>query len=148
MNRHRNLSFYIESLVLLLFLLAALVVLIKVFGTAQEMGMQARQKTDAALILQTVSAEFSAQEEPFDQAVAEAETSGQAEVEFLCDSQGHTAREGSYRVTADLQAEQTEAGTLVRAKIRVSDARAASDSLLAELETALYCPRLTGEEGA
>lgn len=147
MNRHRNLSFYIESLVLLFFLLSALVVLLRVFGAAQEMGMRARQKTDAALILQTVSADFSAQADPFDQAVAEAESSGQAEVEFLCDSQGQTARDGSYRVTAELQAEQTDAGALVRAAIRVFNAGTAADTPLAELETALYCPQLTGEAG-
>lgn len=145
MNRHRNLSFYIESLVLLFFLLMALVVLIRVFGAAQVLGLQARQKTDAAMILQTVSAQFSARQEPFDQATQEAMTTGQSQVDFLCDSQGNVVSGGAYRVTVSLRAEEQPAGTVVFADIGVSCASQEEIPSLGTLETALYCPRMTGE---
>ena len=145
MNRHRNLSFYIESLVLLFFLLAALVVLIRMFGAAQALGMQARQKTDATLILQTVSADFSAQVDPFDEAVAEAAEDGRAQVEFLCDGQGRVSQDGVYRVQADLWSEAREAGNMIFAELRVTRAADTRNLTLGELETSLYYPQLTQE---
>ncbi len=145
MNRHRNLSFYIESLVLLFFLLAALVVLIRMFGAAQALGMQARQKTDATLILQTVSADFSAQVDPFDEAVAEAAENGRAQVEFLCDGQGRVSQDGVYRVQADLWSEAREAGNMIFAELRVTRAADTRNLTLGELETSLYYPQLTQE---
>lgn len=145
MNRHRNLSFYIESMVLLLFLLATLVVLIRVFGAAQALGMQARQKTDATLILQTVSAEFSARTDPFDEAVTEAVTNGRAQVEFLCDNQGRVSQNGEYRVMTELWAENRECGSMVFADILVMGTSGAEGTTLGELETSLYCPEMTGE---
>lgn len=145
MNRHRNLSFNIESLVLLFFLLAALVVLIRMFGAAQALGMQARQKTDATLILQTVSADFSAQADPFDEAVAEAAENGRAQVEFLCDGQGRVSQDGVYRVQADLWSEAREAGSMIFAELRVTRAADTRNLSLGELETFLYYPQLTQE---
>lgn len=146
MNRHRNLSFYIESLILLLFLLAALVVLLRVFGAAQSLGWQAREKTDAALILQTVSAEFSAQAEPVAQGIREARQSGEAHVEYRCDSQGTVREDGSYRVVVRLRAEPQTAGNLVIAEIHVAEASAQNAESLATMETSLYCPNPAGEE--
>lgn len=140
MNRHRNLSFYIESLVLLFFLLAALVVLLRVFGAAQAMGQQARQKTDSALILQTVSAEFSAGEDPFAGAIAQAKQDGQVQVQFSCDTQGNVAEDGTYTVTADLQAETTGQGTVIYAQIEIGTASEDGQTDLAQVKTALYCP--------
>lgn len=145
MNRHRNLSFYIESMVLLLFLLAALVVLLRLFGAAQALGMQARQKTDATLILQTVSAEFSARNDPFGQAVEEAAANNRAQVEFRCDNQGRVSQEGEYRVLADLWAEERTCGSMVFADIQVVAASGAGNTVLGELESSLYCPEMTGE---
>lgn len=146
MNRHRNLSFYIESLLLLLFLLAALLVLIQVFGAARNLGVQARQKTDAALILQSVSAEFSAQEDPFGDAVEEAVTTGEAQVEFRCDGQGSVQSDGLYRVTVAMQAQQREAGAVVFADLCVTPASQEDAAPLGELETSLYCPQLVEKE--
>ncbi len=146
MNQHRNLSFYIESLLLLLFLLAALVVLIRVFGAAQSLGLQARQKTDAALILQSASAEFSAREEPFGKAIEEAVTAGESQAEYRCDSQGHVQADGSYRVVVTLQSQQREMGTMVFADLCVTPASDATATPLGELETSLYCPQSGGEE--
>lgn len=146
MNRHRNLSFYIESLLLLLFLLAALMVLIRVFGAAQNLGVQARQKTDAALILQSVSAEISARENPFEDAVEEAITTGESQVEFRCDGQGNVQADGIYHVTVTLQAQPRETGTMVFADLLVVPGLGDEVTPLGELETSLYCPQLTGEE--
>lgn len=140
MNRHRNLSFYIESLLLLLFLLAVLAVLIRVFGAAQTMGLQARQKTDAALVLQTVSAEFSAQAEPAKEKIREARQEGNARLEYLRDEQGNAREEGPYRVVMELHAEAEAAGDLVTARICVTPASAAEENPVGELETTLYCP--------
>ena len=145
MNRHKNLSFYIESLVLLFFLLAALVVLIRVFGAAQALGIQARQKTDAALILQTVSSQFSARSAPFDTAVAEAESAGQAQVDFLCDGQGNVCSDGAYRVAVDLWSEARKTGTMVYAQICITQASDQTGTALGELSTSVYCPHLSEE---
>ena len=56
MNRHRNRAFAVETLLLTLFFLLALALLVQLFGAAQAMGRQARQETDAALLLQNASA--------------------------------------------------------------------------------------------
>lgn len=146
MSRHKNLSFYIENLILLLLLLAALAVLIRIFGAAQNLGVQARQKTDAALILQTVSAEFSAQKDPFGAAIEEAESSGQAQVEFMCDEQGNVHSDGSYRVLVELWSVPQETGNMVYADIHVTPASDETSLSLGELETGIYCPHLTEEE--
>ena len=60
MNKRRNLAFTIETLALTLFLLLVLALLVQLFGAAQRLGLQARRETDAALILQNVTAELHA----------------------------------------------------------------------------------------
>ena len=60
MNRHRNRAFAVETLLLTLFFLLALALLVQLFGAAQAMGRQARQETDAALLLQNASAQLHA----------------------------------------------------------------------------------------
>lgn len=148
MNRHRNLSFYIESLLLLLFLLAALVVLIRVFGAAQYLGERARGKTDAALILQTVSADFSAQAEPYRTATEQAKTEGQAQLEFCCDDQGNEQPDGRYCVAMELRSESRPTGRMILADICVKSASEPDEQPLGEVTTSLYCPELTSDKEA
>ena len=77
MNRHRNRAFAVETLLLTLFFLLALALLVQLFGAAQAMGRQARQETDAALLLQNTSAQLHAGADPWAQAMADAVAGGQ-----------------------------------------------------------------------
>ena len=72
MNRHRNRAFAVETLLLTLFFLLELALLVQLFGAAQAMGRQARQETDAALLLQNASAQLHAGSDPWAQAMAAA----------------------------------------------------------------------------
>lgn len=92
-----------------------------------------------------MSADFSAQADPFDEAVAEAAENGRAQVEFLCDGQGRVSQDGVYRVQADLWSEAREAGSMIFAELRVTRAADTRDLTLGELETSLYYPQLTQE---
>ena len=76
MNRHRNRAFAVETLLLTLFFLLALALLVQLFGAAQAMGRQARQETDAALLLQNASAQLHAGAAPWAQAMAAAAQTG------------------------------------------------------------------------
>lgn len=140
MNRHRNLSFYIETLMLTFFLLVALAVLMQVFGAAQSMGENARQKTDAALILQNVTAQWSAGDESLrDAALLAAEQATPQTVSLTYDAGGNRTQDGAYLVTASFEAEATEAGTLVHGTFTVS-LQTAQPEKIASVETALYYP--------
>ncbi len=88
MNRHRNRAFAVETLLLTLFFLLALALLVQLFGAAQAMGRQARQETDAALLLQNASAQLHAGADPWAQAMAAAAQTGApqtAEAAFAAD---------------------------------------------------------------
>ena len=140
MNRHRNLSFYIETLLLTLFLLLALAVLMQVFGAAQRMGENARKKTDAALILQNVTAQWAAGNEPLHTAALLAAEQAKAQtVRLTYDAAGTCTEEGDYTVTAVFDAKATEAGTLVYGTFTVS-LKTAQPEEIAAVETALYYP--------
>lgn len=145
MNRRKNLSFYIEALLLTLFLLAALVVLMQVFGAAQQMGQRAREKTDASLILQNASAEWASGESELDGA-ARLSISRQEEqyLELNYDAGGSRAQDGPYSVSVVFKAEPAQAGALVQAtfSVRVSG----GDEPIALLNTAHYYP--ADREGA
>lgn len=140
MTRHRNLSFYIETLLLTFFLLLALAVLIRTFGAAQRMGQEARQKTDAALILQNVTAEWSAGQKELDQAARTAiEQKSTQTVRLAYGADGLCMPEGDYAVTVSFDAENTQAGALVRGVFSV-DLQGQGSEPIACLEMIRYYP--------
>ena len=92
MNRHRNRAFAVETLLLTLFFLLALALLVQLFGAAQAMGRQARQETDAALLLQNASAQLHAGADPWAQAMAAAAQTGALPMPTPCASPSRPRR--------------------------------------------------------
>lgn len=141
MNRHRNLAFYVETLTLTLFVLVVLTLLVQLFGAAQRLGRQARRQTDAALILQNVTADFHAGAGGWADALAAA-AAGQADTVtcyYAADgTQQEAAAPDAYAVTVDLRPEPRPAGTMVQADVTVT---APDGTEVAALSTARYLPR-------
>lgn len=64
MNRHRSAAFYVECLLLTVFLLAMSTVLVQLFSAARAQALEARRLTDAQRLAQNMSEEFYAAESP------------------------------------------------------------------------------------
>lgn len=141
MNRHRNRAFAVETLLLTLFFLLALALLVQLFGAAQAMGRQARQETDAALLLQNASAQLHAGADPWAQAMADAAQTGApqtAEAAFAAD--GTPAPAGAanaYTVRIAFTPAPQPTGTLLQAQV---DVLTPAGDRLAGLTTAHYLP--------
>ena len=138
MNKRRNLAFTIETLALTLFLLVVLALLVQLFGAAQRLGLQARRETDAALILQNVTAELHAGAEALS---AAADGQGQT-VTCLYAADGTRLADGetdpaAYTVTVALEPDPRPAGWMIQAHVAVS---APDGDELAALDTAHYLP--------
>ena len=58
MNRHRSMAFYVECLLLTVFLLGLTAVLAQLFSAARTQALEARRLTDAQRLAQNVSEEF------------------------------------------------------------------------------------------
>lgn len=136
-KQQKTLAFYVEALLLTLFLLAALTILVQMFSTARATALQARQKTAAALIVQNASAEFDAGAGAFAEYEAAA-LAGKAQTFALSyAADGTPSDTGPYTVAVELYSEATGAGQLLHAALCV---RHAGDSApLATLNTARYC---------
>lgn len=142
MNKRRNLAFTIETLALTLFLLVVLALLVQLFGAAQRLGLQARRETDAALILQNVTAELHAGAGGWAEALAAAADGQGQTVTRLYAADGTRLADGetdpaAYTVTVALEPDPRPAGWMIQAHVAVS---APDGDELAALDTAHYLP--------
>ena len=123
MNRHRSMAFYVEGLLLTVFLLALTAVLAQLFSAARAQALEARRLTDAQRLAQNVSEEFYAAEN-------EAEFLRLAGLETADDSGGQVERTGpsgeSYRLDLELTEQPQTAGRTVTLHVEVFDSNGAA----------------------
>ena len=115
MNRHRSMAFYVECLLLTVFLLALTAVLAQLFSAARAQALEARRLTDAQRLAQNVSEEFYAENE--------AEFLRLAGLEAADDLGGQVERTGpsgeSYRLDLELTEQPQTAGRTVTLHVEV-----------------------------
>lgn len=126
----RGIAFYVETVLLVLFLSVALAVLVQVFSAAQGMGTQAQRLSDGTLLAEN-AAELIAASESEEEFRSLVNMSPESEICLHYDVQNGIVKEaedGFYCLKISLKKD----GTLVEAQIDVS----AEDELVYSLQTA------------
>lgn len=126
----RGIAFYVETVLLVLFLSVALAVLVQVFSAAQGMGTQAQRLSDGTLLAEN-AAELIAASESEEEFRSLVNVSPESEICLHYDVQNGIVKEaedGFYCLKISLKKD----GTLVEAQIDVS----AEDELVYSLQTA------------
>ena len=126
----RGIAFYVETVLLVLFLSVALAVLVQVFAAAQGMGTQAQRLSDGTLLAEN-DAELIAASESEEEFRSLVNVSPESEICLHYDVQNGIVKEaedGFYCLKISLKKD----GTLVEAQIDVS----AEDELVYSLQTA------------
>lgn len=124
MNHRKNTAFFIEALLLTLFVLALSAVLVQLFAAARLRSAQARALTEAQQIVQNVSESFYAGDSPaqFWQLLEVADPPADGEpLSLTVDEQGLPAEDGSYRLEMTVRAEPADAGQLARLSLQLYD---------------------------
>lgn len=122
MKHRKNTAFFIEALLLTLFVLALCTVLVRLFAAARLRSAQAQELTAAQQIAQNVSESFygSDSEEAFWQLLAVADPPAEGEALTLTvDRQGRPDLIGTYELELTLEHESTQAGQLARLTLRL-----------------------------
>lgn len=123
MKHRKNTAFFIEALLLTLFVLALCTVLVRLFAAARLRSAQARELTVAQQIAQNVSESFYASDsaEAFWQLleIADPPAEGQA-LTLAVDSRGLPDPAGAYTLELTLEHESTRAGQTARLTLRLS----------------------------
>lgn len=116
MNRHRSMAFYMECLLLTVFLLGLTAVLAQLFSAARTQALEARRLTDAQRLARNVSEEFYA-------AADEADFLRLAGLEETDAAGGEVERTGpsgeSYRLSMELTEQPQTAGRTVTLRLAV-----------------------------
>lgn len=123
MKHRKNTAFFIESLLLTLFVLALCTVLVRLFAAARLRSAQAQELTAAQQIAQNVSESFyaSASEEQFWQLLGASNPPAEGEALTLAvDSQGRPDPIGAYALELTLEHESAQAGQTARLTLRLS----------------------------
>ena len=126
----RGIAFYVETVLLVLFLSVALAVLVQVFSAAQGMGTQAQRLSDGTLLAEN-AAELIAASESEEEFRSLVNVSPESEICLHYDVQNGIVKEaedGFYCLKISLKKD----GKLVEAQIDVS----AEDELVYSLQTA------------
>ncbi|MDY4167409.1 MAG: hypothetical protein SOY27_07965 [Fournierella sp.] len=123
MKHRKNTAFFIEALLLTLFVLALCTVLVRLFAAARLRSTQAQELTAAQQIAQNVSESFYASdsEEAFWQLLGTANppAEGQA-LTLTVDSQGRPDPIGTYELELTLEHQAAQAGQTARLALRLS----------------------------
>ena len=123
MKHRKNTAFFIEALLLTLFVLALCTVLVRLFAAARLRSTQAQELTAAQQIAQNVSESFyaSASEEQFWQLLGASNPPAEGEALTLAvDSQGRPDPIGAYALELTLEHESAQAGQTARLTLRLS----------------------------
>ncbi len=135
MNRARkNAAFYLEALLLVLFLLLSLTVLIRMMGAAKLMGEQARQESCASQILQNFTADLQNGQ------AAAALASGQTVLSRRYGGGAQPDEGGAYLATVRMESTPTASGQLVAMAVTVTLAAQPSAAPLCQVTTSQYLP--------
>lgn len=137
MNRHRSMAFYLECLLLTVFLLALTAVLVQLFSAARAQALEARRLTDVQRLAQNVSEEFYAASDEADFCGL----AGLADPSALEGGGSEVTRTGpsgqEYRLLLALRSEPQGAGRLVTLSLQ---ARTAGGESVCSLEFVRYWP--------
>lgn len=134
----RGAAFYVETLLLVLFLLFCLTVLVRMLGAARQLSREARQLSRAVQIAQNAAEQLAASASREDWARrlgAREEADGTLTVG--CDAQGVPAADGTeeiYRLSCRLDAEPRERGVMLTAHLSVL----CGQEIIYELDTQKY----------
>lgn len=123
MKHRKNTAFFIEALLLTLFVLALCTVLVRLFAAARLRSAQAQELTAAQQIAQNVSESFyaSASEEQFWQLLGASNPPDEGEALTLAvDSQGRPDPIGAYALELTLEHESAQAGQTARLTLQLS----------------------------
>ncbi|WP_337575897.1 hypothetical protein [Fournierella sp.] len=124
MKHRKNTAFFIEALLLTLFVLALCTVLVRLFAAARLRSAQAQELTAAQQIAQNVSESFYASdsEEQFWQLLGASNppAEGQA-LTLTVDSQGRPDPIGTYELELTLEHQPAQAGQTARLTLQLSD---------------------------
>lgn len=123
MKHRKNTAFFIEALLLTLFVLALCTVLVRLFAAARLRSAQAQELTAAQQITQNVSESFyaSASEEQFWQLLGASNPPAEGEALTLAvDSQGRPDPIGAYALELTLEHESAQAGQTARLTLQLS----------------------------
>lgn len=123
MKHRKNTAFFIEALLLTLFVLALCTVLVRLFAAARLHSAQAQELTAAQQIAQNVSESFyaSASEEQFWQLLGASNPPAEGEALTLAvDSQGRPDPIGAYALELTLEHESAQAGQTARLTLQLS----------------------------
>ena len=134
MNRRRSMAFYVECLLLMVFLLGLTAVLAQLFSAARAQAVEARRLTDTQRLVQNVSEEFYA-------AADEADFLRLAGLDEGGAAMGEVERTGpsgeTYRLSMELTERPHTAGRTVTLHLAV---RAAGGGELCDFEFVRYWP--------
>lgn len=123
MNQRKNTAFFVEALLLTLFVLALCAVLVQLFAAARQRSAQARALTETQQIAQNVSESFYASDSPeqFWQllGVAEPPEAGQP-LHLSVDGQGLPDPIGAYGLELTLDQSPAGAGQTARLTLRLT----------------------------
>lgn len=105
-NGSKGIAFYIEALLLILFLLGCIVVLVQLFASSRSMGQQAESLTVAVNLAKNTAEDFiaSSSDEDFAVLVSNNNEVKKTPITVWYDADGSIAEEdkGSYRLIADI----------------------------------------------
>ena len=124
MKHRKNNAFFVEALLLTLFVLALSTVLVRLFAAARLRSVQAGELTTAQQIAQNVSESFYASDSPeqFWQLAGVSEPPAGGEPVFLTvDAQGLPDPFGTCRLELMLEQTPTDAGQMARLTLRLAD---------------------------
>lgn len=142
MRRNKSRAFYLEALLLVLFLLAVLAVLVQLFAAARRQSLAAKRLTEATHIAANVSEAFAAAEswQAFGQVLAgeDALDWRQGKAGLTVDENGMAAPEGAYSLQLERSEAPTAAGRMAELKITVY--RRAGDKAIYSLTAQKYLP--------
>ena len=124
MKHRKNTAFFVEALLLTLFVLALSAVLVRLFASARMRSAQAEALTAAQQIAQNVSESFYASDsaEQFWQlaGISEPPADGQP-VSLTVDAQGLPDPIGAYFLELTLEQTSADAGQMARPTLRLAD---------------------------
>lgn len=143
----KTLAFYVEVLLLTLFLLLAMALLARGFATAADLSRQAAREGAAALLANNATAAFLANDDDFADAARAALTGSPQTLLLHYTADGFKSDDGPYTVRAALTADDAGAGQLLQGEFAVfycgegiGQQAAPDDAPLLELTVKRYCP--------
>lgn len=139
MKRRRSTAFYVECLLLTVFLLALTALLAQLFSAARRQTLQARWLTDAELLVQNVSEQFYAAEDEADFWALAGAGAPPAEGES-CTLARAGAQGQAYQLKLSLAAEARPAGRLATLTAEVLAGAEGEQGSLCRLEFVRYWP--------